>query len=159
MTPTQINDEGCGHELLYSSKISITVVTQWKLSVVMEMSFTFSIIQFLHHIVSRLKYLNLSFANVCTNITYNGANCIIKIVEYEIFFCQNTYKLYSERPSEAGFRSVNPAERWRDNPARDLARARFSQHLECGIHRSQSSPEGSFALILNPVARWAETTP
>ena len=39
--------------------------------------------------------------------------------------------LYSERPRGAGFRSVNPAERWRENPARALARAGFSQHLEC----------------------------
>ena len=67
--------------------------------------------------------------------------------------------LYSERPRGAGFRSVNPAERWRENPARALARAVFSQHLECGIHRSESSPEGSFALIPHPVARWAKTTP
>ena len=66
---------------------------------------------------------------------------------------------YSERPRGAGFRSVNPAERWRENPARALARAGFSQHLECGIHRSESSPEGSFALIPRPVARWAKTTP
>ena len=68
-------------------------------------------------------------------------------------------ELYSERPRGAGFRSVNPAERWRENPARALARAGFSQHLECGIHRSESSPEGSFALIPRPVARWAKTTP
>ena len=54
---------------------------------------------------------------------------------------------YSERPRGAGFRSVNPAERWCENPATALARAGFSQHLECGIHRSESSPEGSFALI------------
>ena len=67
--------------------------------------------------------------------------------------------LYSERPRGAGFRSVNPAERWRENPARALARAGFSQHLECGVHRSESSPEGSFALIPRPVARWAKTTP
>ena len=66
---------------------------------------------------------------------------------------------YSERPRGAGFRSVNPAERWRENPVRALARAGFSQHLECGIHRSESSPEGSFALIPRPVARWAKTTP
>ena len=66
---------------------------------------------------------------------------------------------YSERPRGAGFRSVNPAERWRENPARALARAGFSQHLECGIHRSESCPEGSFALIPRPVARWAKTTP
>ena len=66
---------------------------------------------------------------------------------------------YSERPRGAGFRSVNPAERWRENPARALAREGFSQHLECGIHRSESSPEGSFALIPHPVARWAKTTP
>ena len=39
-----------------------------------------------------------------------------------------------------------------------LARAGFSQHLECGIHRSESSPEGSFALIPRTVARWAKTT-
>ena len=69
------------------------------------------------------------------------------------------YVLYSERPRGAGFRSVNTAERWRENPARALARAGFSQHLECGIHRSESSPEGSFALIPRPVARWAKTTP
>ena len=68
-------------------------------------------------------------------------------------------RLYSERPRGAGFRSVNPAERWRENPARALARAGFSQHLECGIHRSESSPEGSFALIPRPVARWTKTTP
>ena len=35
---------------------------------------------------------------------------------------------YSERPWGAGFRSVNQAERWRENPARALARAGFSQH-------------------------------
>ena len=40
------------------------------------------------------------------------------------------YSLYSERPRGAGFRSVNPAERWCENPARALARAGFSQHLE-----------------------------
>ena len=51
---------------------------------------------------------------------------------------------------------MNPAERWRENPARALARAGFSQHVECGIHRSESSPEGSFALIPRPVARWAK---
>ena len=67
--------------------------------------------------------------------------------------------LYSERLRGAGFRSVNPAERWCENPARALARAGFSEHLECGIHRSESSPEGSFALIPHPVARWAKTTP
>ena len=66
---------------------------------------------------------------------------------------------YSERPRGTGFRSVNPTERWRENPARALARAGFSQHLECGIHRSESSPSGSFALIPHPVARWAKTTP
>ena len=66
--------------------------------------------------------------------------------------------LYSERPRGAGFRSVNPTERWCENPAKALARAGFSQHLECGIHRSESSPEGSFALIPHPVARWAKTT-
>ena len=65
---------------------------------------------------------------------------------------------YSERPRGAGFRSVNPAERWRENPARALARAGFSQHLECGIHWSESSPEGSFALIPHLVARWGKTT-
>ena len=74
-------------------------------------------------------------------------------------FCLGLNVLYSERPRGAGFRSVNPAERWRENPARALARAGFSQHLECGIHRSESSPEGSFALIPYPVARWAKTTP
>ena len=72
---------------------------------------------------------------------------------------ENFTNIYSERPRGAGFRSVNPAERWRENPARALARAGFSQHLECGIHRSESSPEGSFALIPHPVARWAKTTP
>ena len=65
----------------------------------------------------------------------------------------------SERTRGAGFRSVNPAERWRENPARALARAGFSLHLECGINRSESSPDGSFALIPHPVARWAKTTP
>ena len=65
-------------------------------------------------------------------------------------------ELYSERPRGAGFRSVNPAERWREIRARALARAGFSQHLECGIHRSESSPEGSFALIPHPVAWWAK---
>ena len=49
---------------------------------------------------------------------------------------------YSERLQGAGFRSVNAAERWRENPVRALARAGFMQHLECGIHRSESSPEG-----------------
>ena len=68
-------------------------------------------------------------------------------------------EFYSERPLGAGFRSVSPAERWPENPARALARAGFSQHLDCGIHRSESSPKGSFALILHPVARWAKTTP
>ena len=52
-----------------------------------------------------------------------------------------------------------PLRGWRENPARALARSGFSQHLECGIHRSESSPEGSFALIPHPVARWAKTTP
>ena len=66
---------------------------------------------------------------------------------------------YSERPRGAGFRSVKLAERWRENPARALAQAGFSQHLECGIHQSESSPEGSFALIPRPVTRWANTTP
>ena len=70
-----------------------------------------------------------------------------------------TWLFYSERPQGSGFRSVNPAERWLENPARDLARAGFSQHLECGIHRSESNPEGSFILIPHPVARWAKTTP
>ena len=40
-----------------------------------------------------------------------------------------------------------------------LARVGFSQHLECGIHWSESSPDGSYALIPHPVARWAKTTP
>ena len=71
----------------------------------------------------------------------------------------NLPKFYSERPQGAGFRSVNPAERWRENPVRALARAGFSQHLECGIHQSESSPEGSFALIPRPVARRANTAP
>ena len=65
----------------------------------------------------------------------------------------------SERPRGAGIRSVNPAERWRENPVRALARAGFSQHLNWGINRSESSPEGSFAFIPHPVARWAITTP
>ena len=65
-------------------------------------------------------------------------------------------QFYSERPRGAGFRSVNPAERWRENPVRALARAGFSQHLECGIHRSESSPKGSFALIPHPVAGLAK---
>ena len=39
---------------------------------------------------------------------------------------------------------------------RGLGGPGFSQHLECGIHRSESSPEGSFALIPHPVARWAK---
>ena len=47
---------------------------------------------------------------------------------------------YSERQWGAGFRSVNPTERWCKNPARALA-------------------QGSFALIPHPVARWAKTTP
>ena len=39
----------------------------------------------------------------------------IVLIEFE-------YKrFYSERPRGAGFRSVNPAERWRENPARALA--------------------------------------
>ena len=63
-----------------------------------------------------------------------------------LHFSMPHQKLYSERPRGAGFRSVNPAERWRENPARALARAGFSQHLECGIHRSESSPSGSFAI-------------
>ena len=58
--------------------------------------------------------------------------------------------LYSERPIVAGFRSVNPTERWRENPVRALAQAGFSHHLECGIHRPESSPQGSFALIPHP---------
>ena len=79
-----------------------------------------------------------------------------KFLCFQMFFF---FRFYSERPRGAGFRSVNPAERWRENPARALARAGFSQHLECGIHRSESSPDGSFALIPRPVARWAKTTP
>ena len=47
-------------------------------------------------------------------------------------------------------------ERWRENPTRALAWAGFSQHLQCGIHPSESSPEGSFAIIPHPVARWAK---
>ena len=39
-------------------------------------------------------------------------------------------EFYSERPRGVGFKSVNPAERWRENPARALARAGFSQHLD-----------------------------
>ena len=61
--------------------------------------------------------------------------------------------LYSERPRGAGFRSVSSAESWLENPARALAQAGFSPHLECGIHRSESSPEESFALIPRLVAR------
>ena len=71
----------------------------------------------------------------------------------------NIHKLYSERPRGAGFRSVNPDERWHENPARALAQAGFLQHLKRGIHRSESSPEGSFTLIPHPVAKWAKTTP
>ena len=48
--------------------------------------------------------------------------------------------LYSERPQGAGLRWVNPAERWRENPARALAGVGFSQHLECRIHWFESSP-------------------
>ena len=67
--------------------------------------------------------------------------------------------IIAKDPEGLDSRSVNPAERWRENPARALARAGFSQHLKCGIHRSESSPEGSFALIPQPVARLAKTTP
>ena len=62
-----------------------------------------------------------------------------------------TLQYHSKRPLGAGFRSVNPTERCRTG-------AGFSQHLDCGFHRSASSPEGSFA-IPYPVARWAKTTP
>ena len=79
---------------------------------------------------------------------------------FEFGVCESPVCIfYSERPRGAGFRSVYPAERWRENPARALARAGFSQHLECGIHRFESSPEGSFALIPRPVVRWAKTMP
>ena len=67
--------------------------------------------------------------------------------------------LYSERARGAGFRWVNPAERWRENPARAEGVAGFSQDLECGIHQSESSPAGCFALIPRPVGRWAKNTP
>ena len=66
---------------------------------------------------------------------------------------------YSERPRGAGFRSVNSTESCCENPERVLARAGFSQHLECGIHGSESSLKGPFTLIPHPVARWAKTTP
>ena len=85
--------------------------------------------------------------------------CVTQDLHHKCCVPRITPGYYSERPRGAGFRSVNPAERWRENPARALARAGFSQHLECGIHRSESSPEGSFALIPHPVARWAKTTP
>ena len=67
-------------------------------------------------------------------------------------------EFYSERLWGAGLRSVNPIERWHENPAKVLAQAVFSQHLDCGIHHSEFSPEGFFALIPHPVARWAKTT-
>ena len=47
-------------------------------------------------------------------------------------------------------------ERWRENPATSSAEAGFSQHLECGIQRSDSSPKGSLALIPHPPARLAK---
>ena len=65
-------------------------------------------------------------------------------MSFERMFC-------SERAGGAGFRLVNPAERWRENPARALARAGFSQHLECGIHRSQwIQPRGVFRFNPTP---------
>ena len=88
-----------------------------------------------------------------------GAICDVSVRCFSHHSDETGKYFYSERPLEAGFRSVNPAERWRENPARALARAGFSQHLKCGIHRSESSPEGSFALIPRPVARWAKTAP
>ena len=60
--------------------------------------------------------------------------------------------LHSDRLGGAGFRSVYPAERRCENPARALARMGFLQHIECGIHRSESSLEGSFVLIPHRVA-------
>ena len=39
----------------------------------------------------------------------------------------------------AGFKSLNPTERWLENPETALALAGFSQHLQCGIHRSEPS--------------------
>ena len=59
-------------------------------------------------------------------------------------------RLNSERPRGAELRSVNDTERWCENPAMALARTGFSQHLECGILRSESCSEGSFALIPHP---------
>ena len=40
-------------------------------------------------------------------------------------------------------KSVNHAERWRENPTRVLAQAELSPHLECWIHRL--SRKGTFA--------------
>ena len=65
---------------------------------------------------------------------------------------------YCKRPQGTWLSSVNPAERWCQNPAMALAQAGFSQYLECAIHRSESSPKGSFTLIPHPVSRWAITT-
>ena len=60
----------------------------------------------------------------------------------------NKLGFYRERPRGAGFRSVNHAERWHEIPSQ-------SQHLECEIHQSESSPSGSFIIIPQLVARWA----
>ena len=66
------------------------------------------------------------------------------------------FKFYSKRPRGGGFRLVIPTERWHENPASTLVWATFSHHLDCEIHRSESSPEGSFTLISHTVTRWAK---
>ena len=52
-------------------------------------------------------------------------------------------KFYGKRPWGAGLRTVNHAEGWCKNPVKALAQVVFSQHLECRIHWSESSPERS----------------
>ena len=46
-------------------------------------------------------------------------------------FCSSSYRVWDVcgRPLRAGFRSMNPAGRWCENPARALSQAGFSQYL------------------------------
>ena len=46
-----------------------------------------------------------------------------------------TSGLWRQNPG-VGFRSIHPAERWRENPVR----AGILQHIECGIRQSEASP-------------------
>ena len=84
---------------------------------------------------------------VCHETIDNSAQSKVNIVRFykqsEIWIIS---MVYSERPRGAGFRSVYHAERWCENPAKALTRAGLSQHLECGIHRSESSPDLSTIL-------------